>query len=100
MQNLSSPYIALPIPEKLVKICLVVPENSLLRSRPLKIFKEKQKKTSAKYIARQAGMPGGLICLPGGLNQHITNREIATQTNLIRQYHALHGYDNVGENGN
>jgi len=35
MQNSSSPYIALPIPEKLVKIHPVVPENSLLRGRLL-----------------------------------------------------------------
>ena len=43
MKNLSGPYIALPIPEKLVKIRPVVPENSLLRGWPLKIFKKKEK---------------------------------------------------------
>jgi len=36
MQNLSSSYIALPIPEKMMKICPVVPENTLLIVRPLK----------------------------------------------------------------
>jgi len=65
MPNLASPYIALPIPEKLVKIRLVVLENLLLQGRPLQNVKNKEKKTSAKYIACQAGMPGGLKTLDG-----------------------------------
>jgi len=60
MQDLSSPYIALLIPEKL-KICAVVPEISFLMCRPLKIIiiiiiiikmYKKLRKISAKYIAR------------------------------------------------
>ena len=56
MQNLSRTYIALQIPEKLVKIRPVVPENSLLRGRPLKI----KEKPSATYIACRTGMAGRL----------------------------------------
>jgi len=41
-----------------VKIPLVISEIDLLRGRPLKI--KKTKKISAKYIARRAGMTGGL----------------------------------------
>jgi len=53
-------HIALSIPEKLVKICPVIPENSLLRDRPLKIYIKNKEKLRKKYIARRAGMPGGL----------------------------------------
>jgi len=52
MQNLPSSYIALQNPEKLVKIRLIVLENSWLRGGPLiKNIERNNKKTSAKYIA-------------------------------------------------
>ena len=42
-----------------LKIRPVVFENSLLLCRPLKIEKVRTQKTSAKYIARRAGITGG-----------------------------------------
>jgi len=57
MQNLSIPYIALPIAKQMIKIRLVVHENSLFIGRPLKIIIitiKIKKKTSTKYIARRA----------------------------------------------
>jgi len=53
MQNLSSTYIAVPIPEKFVRIYPVVPENLLLRCRPLKIYKIKKKHLQNIYPAGQ-----------------------------------------------
>ena len=59
MQNLSSPYIALPIPEKL-KIRLVFPGNSMLIGRPLKKVFKKIKKHQQIY-----SLPGKFV---GGLS--------------------------------
>jgi len=50
MQSLSSPYIAVPITEKLVKIRPVVPENALLIGRPQK-NKEKLRKNIGKIYS-------------------------------------------------
>jgi len=54
MENLSSPYIALPVPEKLVKIRPIVSENLMLQGRPLK----KEKKNVSKIYSPPANMPG------------------------------------------
>ena len=72
MQNLSSPYIALPIPKKLVKIRprssweLISP-----RSTTKKLQQNKEKKTSAKYVD---AMPmGGLDNLPPSTANDVTH---------------------------
>jgi len=88
MQNLSSPYIALPVREKLVKIRPVVYEKSLLRGRPLKI----KKKNIAKYITRQAGMPDGLKKHIGPTNKQETtaaNYSVSVTDQNSSNYHSL-----------
>jgi len=55
MQNLSSPYITLPIPEKLLKIRPVVPQNSLLQGRPRPLTKYKIIKENISKIYNPVG---------------------------------------------